>query len=236
MYVVIIGGGKVGEHLATTLLNRGHDVALVEQDESRIEHLAMNLPPRALMILGDGCDSSYQSDAGAQEADIFVATTGRDDTNLVACEIASMTFGIARTIARVNNPKNERIFRRLGIETVSSTTVISRLIENEATEGAAHTIMTMTQGELVLTEITIPRSIEYMELTEKEAENTGYRVSDIRLPEGSLLVAVGRGDSLEIVKGATILHPGDAVICVSKTGLQDAVRDALYSLGQAKAV
>jgi trk system potassium uptake protein TrkA len=228
MYVVINGGGKIGEYLATKLLGNHHEVAIIEQSEKRIDHLALVLSGRALMILGDGCDSVYQADAGTGEADIFVATTGSDDVNLVSCEIASLVFGVPRTIARVNNPKNERIFRRIGIEAVSSTTVITRLIESEATEGAVHAIMSLTQGDLVLIEVTIPRRGSVG--SESDDEARGCRVADISLPEGSLLVAVGSGESLEIVNGSTILHPGDAVICVSKEGLEDAVRDILLSL------
>jgi trk system potassium uptake protein TrkA len=225
MYVVINGGGKIGEYLATKLLSNHHEVAIIEQNVKRIDHLALVLPGKALMILGDGCDSVYQADAGAGEADIFVATTGSDDVNLVSCEIASLVFGVSRTIARVNNPKNERIFRRVGIEAVSSTMVITRLIETEATEGAVHAVMSLTQGDLVLTEVTIPRHARGT--GENDDETAGRRVADISLPTGSLLVAVGRGESLEIVTGSTVLHPGDAVICVSKEGLEGAVRDAL---------
>jgi trk system potassium uptake protein TrkA len=227
MYVVINGGGKVGAELAGTLLRHRHEVAIIERDEKTIDRLALNLPSHVLMIHGDGCDSVFQADAGAGEADIFVATTGSDDTNLVSCEIASLVFNLPRTIARVNNPKNERIFRRIGIEAVSSTTVISRLIESEATEGAVHAVMSLTQGDLVVTEVTIPRT---MGSGAKDVEKTGRRVADTALPEGSLLVAVGRGETLEIVKGSTILYPGDAVICVSKQGLEDAIRDALLAL------
>ncbi|MDR0346792.1 MAG: TrkA family potassium uptake protein [Coriobacteriales bacterium] len=228
MYIVINGGGKIGEYLATKLLGNQHEVAIIEQNAKRIDHLALALPGTALMILGDGCDSVYQADAGINEADIFVATTGSDDVNLVSCEIASMVFGVPRVIARVNNPKNERIFRRVGIEAVSSTMVITRLIETEATLGAVHAITSLSQGDLVLTEVNIPR---YDRITnEEDAEPKGYRVADISLPEGSLLVAVGREESLDIVTGSTILYPGDTVICVSKEGLETKVRGALRSL------
>jgi trk system potassium uptake protein TrkA len=228
MYIVINGGGKIGEYLATKLLSNRHEVAIIEQSSKRIDHLALALPGKVLMIHGDGCDSVYQADAGTRQADIFVATTGLDDVNLVSCEIASLVFGVPRVIARVNNPKNERIFRRVGIEAVSSTTVITRLIESEATEGAVHAIMSLTQGNLVLTEVNIPR--HGRPISEEDNERRGRQVADISLPEGSLLVAVGRGESLEIVTGATVLYPGDAVICVSKEGLEDRIRDALLAL------
>ncbi len=179
-------------------------------------------------VHGDGCDSVYQADAGVENADIFVATTGSDDVNLISCEIAKLVFGVPRTIARVNSPKNERIFRRMGIEAVSSTMVITRLIESEAMAGAVHAVMSLTQGDLVLTEVNIPNPDALVNPTAAKLE--GRRVADITLPDGSLLVAVGRGDSLEIVKGATILYPGDQVIVVHKEGLENEVKSVLRSI------
>jgi len=225
MYIIINGGGKIGEYLANKMIGSGHRVAVIEKDKRKIDHLAMELPQQALLILGDGCDSSFQADAGAEHADIFVATTGADEVNMVSCEIASRVFSVPRTIARVNSPKNERIFRRLGIEAVSSTIIISRLIEMEATRGAIHAVMSLTQGDLVMTEVAIP-------LSQVNKAVSGKTVADIKylLPEESLLVAVGRGDNLNIVSGATILNPGDVVMVVSKQGLEDQVRKTLTNL------
>jgi len=228
MYIVINGGGKIGEYLATKLLKKNHQVAIIEEDAKKIDHLALVLPGKALIIHGDGCDSTIQADAGTDRANIFVATTGLDDVNLVSCEIASIVFNVPRVMARVNNPRNERIFRRIGIEAVSSTMVISRLIETEAVQGAVHAIMSLTQGDLVLTEVSIP--VRRQSPKEGEVKATGWKAAEITLPEGSLLVAVGRGESLEIVTGSTMLYPGDAVICISKEGLEKSVRDVLLSL------
>ncbi|MDR1713683.1 MAG: NAD-binding protein [Coriobacteriales bacterium] len=225
MYVVINGGGKIGEYLANTLLTHGHEVAIIEKQERKIDHLMLTLPSKVLMIHGDGCDSVYQADAGAGEADIFVATTGSDDVNLVSCELADVVFSVPRCIARVNNPKNERIVRRIGVEAVSSTQVISRLIESEATMGAVHAVMSLSQGDLVITEITIPS--DGREAEGAHALSRGRKVSEIELPKGALLVAVGTGRELEIVTGSTVLYPGDAVICVSKAGIEDSIRAAL---------
>ncbi|MDR2713997.1 MAG: TrkA family potassium uptake protein [Coriobacteriales bacterium] len=225
MHIIINGGGKIGEYLAAKMIASGHRVAIIEQSKRKIDQLAAKLPQQVLMILGDGCDSTFQMDAGAEHADIFVATTGADDANLVSCEIASLVSKIPRVIARVNTPKNERIFRRLGIEAVSSTSIISRLIEAEATQGAMHAVMSLTQGDLVMTEVTIP-------LCPDCAGEQGKTVAEIKplLPEESLLVAVGRGESLAIVNGSTVLQPGDAVMVVSKQGFEEDVRTALTQL------
>ena len=135
MYIVIAGGGKVGEYVANVLLKSGNDVAIIEESLETADRLSVILEGRYLVIHGDGCDSKYQEDAGIRRADVFVATTGQDDDNLVSCEIASRVFNVPRCIARVNSPKNLRIFREVGIESVSSTTLIANLIEEETMAG-----------------------------------------------------------------------------------------------------
>lgn len=225
MKIVINGGGKIGEDLAQTMHTKGHQVSVIEMNKKKIERLSHKIPQQVLLIHGDGCDSDYQRDAGIEDADIFVATTGADDVNLVSCEIASLVFSVPRIIARVSNPKNNRIFRRVGIEVVSSTTIISRLIEMEVTEGAVHALLSMTQGDLVVMEISLAAKIG-------SKEPQGKRVADISplLPDESLLVAVGDGSDLHIVNGNTILHPGDSLIAVSKQGSEEVVHEVLSSL------
>lgn len=225
MKIVINGGGKICEDLANTMHAKGHQVSVIEIDKKKVERLSRHIPQQVLLIHGDGCDSDFQRDAGIEDADIFVTTTGADDVNLVSSEIASLVFNVPRTIARVSNPKNNRIFRRMGIEVVSSTTVISRLIEMEVTEGAAHAILSMTQGDLIVMEVSLAAKLAH-----KKPE--GKRVVDIAglLPNESLLVAVGDGSNLSIVNGNTVLYPGDTLIAVSKQGLEDEVREVLSSL------
>ncbi len=126
MYIVIMGGGKVGAYLASVMLSSENEVALIEQSAENADLLSVAYEGQFLVINGDGCDSRFQEDAGIRRADVFVSATGQDDTNLVGCEIAQRVFNVPRVIARVNNPKNLRIFREVGIECVSSTTLIDR--------------------------------------------------------------------------------------------------------------
>jgi trk system potassium uptake protein TrkA len=225
MYIVINGGGKIGEYLANKMHQSGHHVAIIEENKNKVAKISQRIPQQVLLIHGDGCDSVYQGDAGVRQADIFVATTGADDVNLVSCEIASLVYNVPRTIARVSNPKNERIFRRMGIEAVSSTTIISRLIEMEATEGAVHALLSLSQGDLIVTEVAIPA-----QMTGKVPEGKSVASIASLLPEDSLLVAVGDGDSSKVVKGSTVLHPGDLVTVVSKQGLEQEIRNTLSTL------
>lgn len=112
MYIVIAGGGKIGEYLASVLLSSGNDVAVIEENLATADRLSVALQGRYLVIHGDGCDSKYQEDAGIRRADVFVATTGQDDDNLVSCEIAQRVFNVPRCIARVNSRRTSASSRR----------------------------------------------------------------------------------------------------------------------------
>ena len=149
MYIVIAGGGKVGSYLATVLLESGNQVAIIEENKAIADLLSVSLEGEYLVIHGDGCDSRFQEDAGIRRADIFVGATGQDDTNLVACEIAERVFHVNRVIARVNSPKNLRIFRKVGIECVSSTTLIANLIEEEALLGNVSVVSSLDRKSVV---------------------------------------------------------------------------------------
>ncbi|MBN2848013.1 MAG: NAD-binding protein [Coriobacteriia bacterium] len=218
MYVVINGGGKVASYLARQLLERGHGVALIEKRDEVAQKLATELPGDPLIIHGDGCDSMYQEDAGVSRADVFVAATGDDDDNLVACQLAKVAFGVPRTVARVNNPKNESIFHALGIEAISSTTIISRLIEEEATIGDIRTLMALRKGDMAIVEIELPVD---------RCVVCGKKVADLNLPVDCILVALIRGDDVIPVHGDTEMEPGDTVIAFTNVQHERALKKAL---------
>ena len=223
MYIVIAGGGKVGEYLATVLLESGNEVALIEKDVDVADRLSMQLQGRYLVIRGDGCDSKYQEDAGIQKADVFVAATGQDDNNLVSCEIASRVYDVPRSIARVNAPKHPRIFRALGIECISSTEMIANLIEEEALMGSVNVVSSLTHGNVVLTEVAVPR-------LQHSDPNEGVLAYDVPLPENSLIVAVSSKDDVEVAGEDTRLYPGDIVVIASDRDKVAEVRAVIRDL------
>lgn len=225
MYIVITGGGKVGEYLASVLLGSGNDVAVIEEDLQTADRLSIILQGRYLVIHGDGCDSRYQEDAGIRKADVFVAATGHDDANLVSCEIAQRVFNVPRCIARVNNPKNLRIFREVGIESVSSTTLIANLIEEETLLGSVSVASSLTHGNVGLLEIVVPR-MRY------HSNEDGVLAANVPLPENSLLAAVSPKDdtNVEVVAEETLLYPGDTAIIVADTEVFGEVRAAFREL------
>jgi trk system potassium uptake protein TrkA len=219
MYIVINGGGKVGSYLARTMVDSGHDVALIEKRAEIVEKLVNELPGRVLVIHGDGCDATYQEDAGVGRAEVFAAATGDDDDNLVACQLAKIAFGVPRALARVNNPKNEHIFNALGIEAISSTTIISRMIEEEATVGDIRTLIALRKGNMAIVEIELP--IDRCVVCNKA-------VSELDLPSDCILVALVRGDDEVVtVHGDTLLQPGDQVIAFTAVAHEKALKKAL---------
>lgn len=218
MYVVINGGGKVASYLARQLLENNHAVAVIEKRDVVAQKLVTELPGEPLIIHGDGCDSIYQEDAGMSRADVFVAATGDDDDNLVACQLAKVAFGVPRAVARVNNPKNEHIFHALGIEAISSTTIISRLIEEEATIGDIRTLMALRKGHMAIVEIELPVD---------RCVVCGKKVVDLNLPVDCLIVALIRGDDAMAVHGDTEMQPGDVVIAFTNVQHERALKKAL---------
>ena len=205
MYIIIVGGGKVGAYLADVLLQRGNSVGIIESNQKIADMLSTSLPGDSLVIYGDGCNSKYQEDAGIRRADVFVSSTGQDDDNLVACEIAKRVFGVPRCIARVNNPKNIRIFREVGIETVSSTTLIASMIEEEALMGGVNVITELAREDIAISQLVVPRM-------RTRDESTGIRLSELGLPDGCVLVAVGTKRGLMVATRDVALRPGDKVV------------------------
>jgi trk system potassium uptake protein TrkA len=216
MYVLIVGGGKVGESLARALNKEEYEVALVEKTESISRKIADELD-KVLVISGDGCDPARLEDAGVARAQVAVAVTGDDEDNLIICQLARDTYGVPRVIARVNNPRNESTFQKLGIDTVSSTTIITKLIEEEATIGDIFTLLALKRGKLSIVEAIIkPKSL---------AANKS--IKDLKLPVDSILATIIRENQIIFPKGDTTLLSGDSIIALATIEQEKALRDAL---------
>lgn len=216
MFVVINGGGKVGSHLASILTAANHDVVVIEKRRSVCEYLASEVT--ALIIHGDGCDITYLEEAGISRADVFAAVTGDDDDNMVSCQLAKEVFNVARTVARVNSPKNEHIFYQLGIEGISSTTVISQLIQEEASVGDILTLYTLKKGQLALVEVDLPKdNCRVCDMTVKE----------IQLPKNCVLVSIIRGNEILVPTGDTLLKAGDSILAVTNIDQEDKLKKLL---------
>ncbi len=204
MYVVIIGGGRVGKDLAKLLLPEGHDVVLMEKDDRLAERLSKEFD--ALIIEGDGTDLDYLKDAGLNKADVLVAVTGDDKSNLIACQLAKKIFKVPKVIGRVNQPKNEGVFSSLGIEnTVSTTRASAMQIKNNI--GNARTILTVGEQDAELLEFKVTR----------EAPIANKKIKHAGLPKGVIIVDIMRGENSVIPDGETQIKPDDIVTVLART-------------------
>lgn len=214
MYVVIVGGGRIGRYIARDMVDKGHDVTVIERIAARCEQLVAESD--VLVIEGDAGDVRYLEQAHVDRADVFVATTHEDDDNLVSCQLAKIEFGVKRAISRVNTPKNVEIFERLGIEAVSSTRLISELLEHEFSVGDLVHLVSLRGGRVSLVEVRVP-----------EDDRTPRQVQDLGLPYDVVLVAIFRGEETVIPRGTAEVRAGDEVIALTTPEVEDELRTVL---------
>ena len=217
MYMIVIGGGRVGYYLTKALLDEGHEVLIIEKDATVCESITAELG--GICIRGDGCEASTLTEVGTERADMFIAVTGDDEDNLVACQVAKYKFNVPRTISRIRNPKNEGIFKKLGIDvTVSSTNIILEHIEEEVpTHPLTHLLEIRDKG-LEIVEVKIP----------PDSTTVGKSVKELSLPPGSVLSLIIRKEHKPYVPAAnTILQAGDQIIAVTTPESEEALRTAL---------
>jgi trk system potassium uptake protein TrkA len=209
MFILIVGGGKVGTYLARGLLKQQHEVVVIEKD-ARKAQMMTNLLESDLAVVGDGCDPNVLIQAGVARADVVVADTGDDEDNLVVVLI-SKKHSKARCIARVNNPKNKLIFESLDTENpvivISSTEIILDIIDDRVNATTLETLARLGKGDLELVQLTIM----------KDSPGNGRRIADLPLPSGSVIVAVDRGSGEVVIpNGETVFGPGDNVVAMIK--------------------
>jgi trk system potassium uptake protein TrkA len=216
VYVVIVGGGKVGTHLAKRLLSADRETLLIEKDPRALPQLKVVLGDA--VMLGDGCEALTQRIAGFQRADVVAAVTGDDEDNLVVCQMAAFTWGVKRTIARVNDPSHTWLFKELGITSaVSATDVLYHLIEQEISVGTVIPLAALKNGNIEVVEAT---------LTQRSPSN-GKRVRDLVLPPKANIVWLLRGEEGIVVDGDTVLAPGDLVVALVPTDSENLLREVL---------
>lgn len=203
MYIIIVGAGNVGYYLAKTLLNAGHEVLLIERDKRRCALLQDELGE--MVMRGRGDEIHTMREAGADRADIVVACTGDDEDNLIISQIAKWYFNVPRTVARINDPRNETIFQQLGIDaTVSSTNIIYHLIEQEIETGEIIPLAALKRGNIEIVDV---------ELSSRSPV-VGKRIQDLPLPSDALIVCLIRQENAVLPHADTVLEPGDSVIAL----------------------
>ncbi|HLM49195.1 MAG TPA: TrkA family potassium uptake protein [Solirubrobacteraceae bacterium] len=209
MYVIIAGAGKVGWNLARELIDKGHEVTLLDGDRRR--YLVVEQELEHAVQYGDATELWVLERAGVQRADMVIAVTGDDEDNILICQVAKEKYLVERIIARVNNPRNLQHFKLLGIQpAVSATDLILRLIEHEVPKYGLVHLLDLEEERLEIIE---------MEVT-VDAPAAGRRVVDIALPDGTLIISVLRNGGGFVPKADTVIEVGDEVLLVLDPGLE----------------
>jgi trk system potassium uptake protein TrkA len=220
MYIVVVGGGMVGFHLTRALFNAGHEVFIVDTDGKRVEELIKHFGNVA--IKGDGSEPSIQIAAGVARADILIATTGVDEDNLAACQLAKHQFNVPKTVTLINNPEDENLFDLLGIDVVvSSTQLLLAAIEEELpSHSTAHVLPVRGNREAAAIEISQSSAV------------VGKKLSAIQLPpETSIVAVVSRDGTLKPLDDDTMLEAHDEVVALTIADQAEALLEILSSEG-----
>jgi trk system potassium uptake protein len=208
MFVIIVGGGKVGTYLARALLTQQHEVVVIEKQARKAEWMTSILDSN-ITVVGDGCDPLVLQQTGIARADVVVADTGDDEDNLVVCIIAKR-HSKARCIARVNNPKNKAVFESIDaknpVVTISSTELILDMIDEHVNARNYAIVTKLDGGNLELIKVSVSPS----------APAEGKRIRNVGFPRSSIVVALEHAGELVIPDGDTIVSAGDRIMLMTR--------------------
>ncbi|HEX6387659.1 MAG TPA: TrkA family potassium uptake protein [Anaerolineae bacterium] len=205
MLVIIIGGGKVGTHLVSALLQAGHQVKLIENRPDVAARIRQELT-EATVITGDGSSPNVLETADIRQARVLAAVTGEDETNLVITTLARFEFDVPRVIARVNNPKNAWLFtKEMGVDVgVNQADILTKLIIEEMSLGDMMILLKLRRGEYSLVEEKLPLNSRFLQAPLK----------DLPLPEACVIAAVIRQGKVLAPRGNMMFEAGDEVLAV----------------------
>lgn len=217
MYIIVVGGGRVGYYLAQELMESGHEVLVIEKDGTKCERIAEELGD--IVLRGDGCEAAVMEMAGFGRADMVIAVTGDDEDNLVICQVAKTRFNVPRTVARINNPKNEEVFKLLGIDaTVSAIPAILSHIEQELPAHPLIPLLQLKGGSLEIVEVKVP----------PHSAVVGKKIRELLLPQQSLVSLIIDEDGVpRVPTNETVIRAGDEVVVVTRRENEDALRSVL---------
>ncbi len=214
MYIIIVGASKIGYNLTRSLIAESHEVLLIEKDRNKYNLLVKELGEA--VYHGNGCEVSTLKTVGANRADMMLAVSGLDQVNLVTCQLAKLLFMVPKTLAIVNDPKNEELFKTLGVDLVVNTTnLISALIGHKLDVGILIPLLTFKNLEIVQAEIT------------DSSLAVNRQVKDLGLPADSLLIAAIRDGDAVLLKGESVIMPNDTIVALTKKETENELRKIL---------
>ncbi len=219
MYIIVVGGGKIGFHLTRSLLQNGHETLCIERDPQRCAVIAEELG--SVVFRGDGCEAATLERLGTSRADILIAATGEDEDNLVACQVAKHRFHVPRTIARINDPQNKQIFHTLGVDaTVNSTELILAQLEQEMPAHPLISLLTLKGTNLEVVNVEIPG----------DSLAVGKRLEELSIPANCTVALVyDRARGIQLASPEIVLQEEDEVVAVAPPAQEDELRRVLTS-------
>ncbi|MDD4876597.1 MAG: TrkA family potassium uptake protein [Dehalococcoidales bacterium] len=217
MYIIVVGAGRLGYYLIKALLDQGHEVLAIEKRANICDNITSEMG--SCCIRGDGCETATLAEVGTNRADMLIAVTGDDEDNLVACQVAKHKFHVPRTIARIRNPRHEKLFKKLGVDvTVSTTNIILEHIEKELPTHLLTHLLNIEDKGLEIVEIKIPPN----------AITIGKAIKELSLPPESILSLIIRKAHKPIIpKASTIIRAEDQIVAVTTPDSEDALRTIL---------
>jgi len=203
MYVVILGGGRVGINLANLLINDGYDITLIESNKNLCSNAALELD--AVVLCGNGTETKILEEANIQEADFFVAATGNDEVNLLSCVLVK-NYGIPKIIARVSTLDHEEAFKKVGIDNVISPEMTAAgFLEKIITRPNVADLTTIGEGDG-----------EILDMVITSEKIVGKRISEVSPTEDYIIIATYQENKLKIPKKDMILNTGDKISILVK--------------------
>jgi len=203
MKVIIVGGGKTLYFLCRNFASKGYEVVIINRDREECVRLARQLS--AVVVCGDGSDPGTLKEAGAMGADVVLAITPKDQDNLVICQLAKLQFGVPRSVALANDPDNVEIFKKLDVSAFSTTHIVGSLIEQHASFEQITNLLTVGEGRVNVTEITL----------DSDSPVAGRYLKDIALPDNALVAVVIRNGRAMVPRGANQLMAGDRLVLIT---------------------
>jgi trk system potassium uptake protein TrkA len=224
MHIVIVGAGRIGVSLARWLVSAGHEIAAVDCDRSRCSVIDESLG--SVSVTGDGTNVGLLGKAGANRAQVLIATTSRDDVNLVACQLAKHHFDVPRTISVVNIHDHAQLFSILGIDIPIDVTeiVLDRVQERIALQGLVRLMPVLGRDSQSLVAIKVP----------PQSGIEGRLIKDLSLPDGTLItLVISRDGNASIPDENTLIRAGDEVVAVTTAQAEEELRHTLLEESEA---
>ncbi len=204
MYIIIVGIGNVGFFLANKLLKDKHKVTLIDKNPTVCSRIAQT--SSMVILQGDGSKPAVLKEAKAEKANVVVALTQQDEDNLVISQIAKNIFGVSRTIAKVNNPQNVKVFSALGVDVpIDSTSILARIVEEEASFTDFINLLSIKKGRLSIVRVAVS----------EKSPVANKQIKDIVFPQDAVLVSILRGNDVVIPRGDTRVSSGDEIIGIT---------------------